>query len=186
MPSFLELLKFPFIIQLLAEDDYGIPITTERFQSVVDNLEATIQDISRLALNELARLVRTDMEETGLSPPSDDQVLLDMATSLFKCGYCTQFFDFANILHHTQGHIRNGVGPQYSVFSIQTLKFNLPAVPRTSSVAGRVLDILGIPRDSTHEAIKHYQNKNDKRLVCLCGHPFFGNPATFSELVSSG
>ena len=172
-PSCAELVRFPFVSDLLEEDGAQVPVTRERVDTIFDALSTVVEEFNTKVLTDL-------FCKLPASSPEDDlrivrsKAMLKSAATLFRCTMCGDrpMFPFAALLQHfNQAH--------YTVHSTWERNCCFIYYQRAASeIAAQIFAVVGLPDNSPAESLER-----NAKIVCLCGKPGFEQPATLSKLV---
>ena len=190
MPSW-ELFKDdPQVQALLAEDDYNIPFTRDRYRGIEDVIAEGVAKYNVRARRDLALIHGFFPPPGGSEEEVDEDVIkpfLARATTVF--------------------HLRGEMGGTYRCISYKTLSeilhlqlvYSNPefvGLPKwrdilvlailpdalAGKIARELLRVVGAPEDSTWEQMDEICGK---RLVCTCRKPHFSQPICVVALVST-
>ena len=184
MPVFWSAILLPSIANMLSENEATIPVTSERWESIRDEVSADVEKFRLRTQKALVKLLRSpsnEAEDDGCDcgePEPEDFNILSRAAALFRCTSwpCEEILFYPSILRHE--HVLTGNPNSDTPF------FNISA--SASASAARLLELLGLPEDTSRRDMiaMHY------RFVCTCEHPAVtwadGTPRgmTFLDLVS--
>lgn len=190
MPSWGVFKDDPQVQALLAEDDYNIPFTRNRYKEIEDVIAEVAVKYNIHARRDLALIHGFFPPPGGSEEEVDENVIkpfLARATTVF--------------------HLRGEMGGTYRCMSYKTLSeilhlgivYSNPELlepPRwrdilvpsivpdalAGKIARELLRVIGAPVDSTWEQMDEICGK---RLVCTCGKPRFPQPVCVVALVST-
>jgi hypothetical protein len=174
MPRLVDVYHLLTIEDMIAEDDAQISVTKERFLARPEAIHSDIAEFQRTVRRDFVKLLTPATDVLGAVGDADQDMdfdLLQRASSLFRCPYaCRSLLPFSALFTHN--HVKN------SSYSWSQLKHRVRPNMVTQTVLA-VLNIFGVPENATVTALGGL----DGKCVCLCGHPDFRTPMTFSSLV---
>lgn len=169
--------RAPQVQKLLSEDNYQTPVTPERFSSIHDELVAWADQELAPTYSAMANSFRS--VHHGVLPPDalavSDREFLDKVVTMFGCKSC-------KAVHDSKAHTkhRNECPKATRVRSLGS-QGSVPAEKHAVVLALRLLQLLGLPGDSTRALVE--QTFCETKFVCLCGNPKFRKQVGFFELV---
>jgi hypothetical protein len=182
-PTFVDACELPVINKMLAEDEWTIQVTAERWQAVVRSMPDELIKFADQIMRDVVKLLKAVNSETN--SPNDiatavdneevDPSIFGWASSLLSCGVsgCKNLLTFPEILQ--EEHLTPCPNLKWSdLFS--SLRHE-PEVFRTVSL---VLKTLELPDDTPLVAFDAF----DRKLICMCDNPKFRGPVDFRSLVS--
>ena len=185
MPHYIDACEMPTIASMLYEDDAQIPVTQERWLAITHSVPHQVEEFQNKIKCDLLNLLEKPRQHWYLPPAkkviqdqqaqntsdNDDFNILEAASSLFVCDQygCKKPVGYRVLFDHS--HL-NGLKWSSVIASIQHEAAIKPTVMM-------VLKALDLPDDTSLTAMEAM----DGRLTCLCGHPDFLNPLTFTSLV---
>ncbi|KAF9646712.1 hypothetical protein BDM02DRAFT_3188609 [Thelephora ganbajun] len=169
--------RAPQVQKLLSEDNYQIPLTPERFASIHDELVTWSDRELAPTYSTMANSFRSVHQ--GLLPPNisdvSDREFLEKVVTMFTCKSCKAVYDFKTHSQHGKECLK----------AIQARSFgskgSRPAEKHAIVLAVRLLQLLGLPDDSTRALVE--QTFGETKFVCLCGNPKFRKQVGFFELL---
>lgn len=169
--------RAPQVQKLLSEDNYQTPVTPERFSSIHDELVIWADRELAPTYSAMADSFRSTHREL-LAPNTSgvsDRELLEKVVTMFGCKSCKAVYDYKTHAKHGKECLNairaRSYGPQCSQ----------PAEKHSIMLAVRLLQLLGLPEDSTRALVE--QTFCETKFVCLCGNPKFRKQVGFFELV---
>ena len=167
----------PRVQELLSEDDYRIPVTPERFSPIHGELALWADRELAPNYSAMANSFRS-MHGSLLSPNTSgvsDREFLEKVVTMFGCKACKIVYDY-------RSHAKHG---KECPKAIRARSFGSqgsgPAEKHAVVLALRLLQLLGLPEDSTRALV--VQTLGETKFVCLCGNPKFRKQVGFFELV---
>jgi len=169
--------RAPQVQKLLSEGDYQTPLTPERFSSIHDELVLWADRELAPTYSTLATSFRS-VHEGLLSPNTlgvSDREFLEKVVTMFGCKSCGVVYDYKTHAKHGKECLK----------AIRARTFGSqgsgPAEKHAIVLALRLLQLLGLPEDSTRALVE--ETFCGTRFVCLCGNPKFRKHVGFFELV---
>ena len=169
--------RAPQVQKLLSEGDYQTPVTPERFSSIHDELLIWVDRELAQTYSTMADSFRSVHQES--LPPNaqtvSDREFLEKVMVMFQCKSCKAVYDYKTHAKHGKDCLKairaRSFGPQCSG----------PAAEYAVVLALRLLQLLGLPEDSTRALVE--ETFRETKFVCLCGNPKFRKQVGFFELV---
>jgi hypothetical protein len=169
--------RVPQVRELLSDGDYQTPVTPERFSSIHDELVAwTDRELAPTysAMVNSFRSVHQGLLSQNTSTLSDRE-FLEKVVVMFGCKSCKAVYDYKTHARHEKECVK----------AIRAQSFGSqgsgPAEQHAVVLALRLLQLLGLPEDSTRALVE--QTFRETKFVCLCGNPKFRKQVGFFELV---
>ena len=168
--------RAPQVQKLLSENNYQIPVTPERFSPIHDELVVWADRELAPTYSAMADSFRSTHQ--GLLSPNpsgvSDRELLEKVVTMFGCRSCKAVYDY-------KAHSKHG---KECLKAIRARSFGSkcsePAEKHAVVLSVRLLQLLGLPEDSTHALVETFR---ETKFVCLCSNPKFRNQVGFFELV---
>jgi len=171
--------RAPQVQKLLSEGDYQTPVTPERFSSIHDELVIWADRELAPTYSAMADSFRS-MHQGLLSPETSgvpDREFLEKVVTMFGCKSCKAVHDYKKHVKHRKECLK----------AVRARSFvsqgSGPVGEHAVMLALRVLQLLGLPEDSTRALVE--QTFCETKFVCLCGNPKFRKQVGFFELVRS-
>lgn len=169
--------RAPQAQKLLSEDSYQSSITPERFSSIHHELVLWADRELAPTYSAMANSFRATHE--GLLSPDtsgvSDHDFLEKVVTMFGCKSCKAVYDY-------KSHAKHG---KECLKAIRARSFGSqssgPAQKHAVVLALRLLQLLGLPEDSTRALVE--QTFGETKFVCLCGNPRFRKQVGFFGLV---
>lgn len=183
IPKPQEISEIPTVNEMLFSGEGRIPVTKERWNTVVDCIPEQIdlfrQQVRYTLVNRLKCVPATLGNRYRLDGPNLDGACdsseLEQASAVFRCenrqswGCKEVLVGISGILAHQ--HL-NGL-------CWTEICSNIRGDSEVKPVVAMILEATGLPKDTSLETL---QDLGDK-FLCRCGHPDHRDPMTFPSLV---
>ena len=169
--------RAPQVQRLISENNYQTPVTLERFSSIHDELIVWVDRELAPTYSTMAGSFRS-MHQGLLSPNTlgvSDRELLERVVTMFGCRSCKTVYDYKAHSKHGKECLKAIRARSFSS------KCSEPAEKHAIVLAVRLLQLLGLPEDSTRALVE--ETFRETKFVCLCGNPKFRRQVGFFELV---
>lgn len=186
MPSWEVFEDHPRVKALLAEDDYKIPFTEDRYEQIEDLIAQGAMKYNIRARQDFARMHDLSFPPWDSEEEADEKIVkpfLAKATTVFHidCATapkCLPFKTVAELLHLVVTCWDPAIGdpPKLSTILLKVMPDLL-----AGRITRELLRVAGAPEDSTWEEMDRICGT---KLVCTCRRPDFRQPAHITTLVS--
>ena len=186
MPSWGEFEDDPQVRALLAEDDYTIPFTEDRYGEIEDMIAKAVIKFNIRVRRDLAQMHGLSLPPGESEEEADENIVkpfLDKATTVFHISWsagckCMPYKKLSEIVHLSFVSLapERGPPPNWS-----TVLLGIEPDIMAGKIACELLRAAGASENSTWEQI---EGDYGKKLVCTCRKPNFEQPALIINLVS--
>lgn len=185
MPSWGIFKHDPRVQAVLAEGDYTIPFTEERYEEIEDVIAEGVIKYNIRARRDLARMHGLCLLPGENEEETDENIIkpfLERATTIFYSDWpgsykCMSYKTISEILHLALAYSNPEREPPEWIYLLLGFTPDILA----GKIVRELLRVAGAPENYTREQM---ERDYEKKLVCTCRKPNFEQPTYLVQLVS--
>jgi len=185
MPSWGIFGDDPRVQAILAEDDYTIPFTEDRYEEIGDVIAEGVIQYNIRTRRDLAQMHGLYLFPGEKEEETDENIVrpfLARATTIFYSDWpgsykCMSYKTLSEILHLALVYMNPEREPPEWSYLLPGFAPDILA----GKIVRELLRVAGAPENSTREQL---ERDYEKKLVCTCQKPNFEQPAYLVHLVS--